>query len=31
MARDDVMIAGATREMIAQPAIIARHSAKMTR
>jgi len=30
MARDDVMIASAKREMIAQPAIIARYSAKDT-
>jgi hypothetical protein len=29
MARDDVMIAGATREVIGRSAIIARHSAKM--
>jgi len=30
MARDDVMIAGVRREMIAQSAIIARYSAKKT-
>jgi len=28
MARDDVMIAAVMRELIAQPAIIARYSAK---